>query len=92
VTIPAGATLLKATLVWTDPPGEGLQSDLDLIVTIGAQVRHGNVAPGSAAFDRINNVEQVVWAGVPVGTAQITVSAFKATQGPQRFALVIRVR
>src|SRR5262249_17502482 len=74
VTIPAGATLLKVTLVWTDPPGEGLQSDLDLIVTVGTQVRHGNVSPGSTAFDRTNNVEQVLWTGVPAGTAQIKVS------------------
>jgi hypothetical protein len=92
VSIPAGATLLKVTLVWTDPPGEGLQSDLDLIVTIGAEVRNGNMPPGSTSFDRINNVEQVVWTGVPAGTAQIKILAFKATHGPQKFALVIRVR
>jgi subtilisin family serine protease len=28
ITVAAGATVLKATLVWTDPAGEGLQSDL----------------------------------------------------------------
>jgi hypothetical protein len=61
VQVPPGVHLLKATLVWTDPPGEGLQSDLDLIVTAGTQTRHGNVAAGSTAFDRVNNVEQVVW-------------------------------
>ena len=33
--VPAGAKSLKTTLVWTDPPGEGLQNDLDLIVTAG---------------------------------------------------------
>jgi hypothetical protein len=48
----------RQTLVWTDPPGEGLQSDLDLIVKIGSVERHGNVAPTSLDFDRTNNVEQ----------------------------------
>jgi len=28
IAVPAGTTGIKATLVWTDPPGEGLQSDL----------------------------------------------------------------
>ncbi|MFP3711891.1 hypothetical protein SB783_48765, partial [Paraburkholderia sp. SIMBA_009] len=54
---------LKVTLVWNDAPGEALQNDLDLIVrTADGQKRHGNVAPGSADFDRANNVEQVTWA------------------------------
>jgi len=92
ITVPAGATLLKATLVWTDPPGEGLQSDLDLIVTAGAQVQHGNMPAGSAEFDRINNVEQVVWPNIPEGTVTVTVSAHRVTLGPQNFALVVRVR
>jgi serine protease AprX len=92
ITVPAGATLLKATLVWTDPPGEGLQSDLDLIVTAGAQVQNGNMPAGSADFDRINNVEQVVWPNIPAGTVTVTVSAYRVTLGPQNFALVVRVR
>src|SRR5262249_53073676 len=64
VTVPVGARVLKVTLVWTDPPGEGLQSDLDLIVKAGGQERHGNMPAGSADFDRTNNVEQVVWTNV----------------------------
>jgi hypothetical protein len=91
VMVPAGAKILKATLVWTDPPGEGLQSDLDLIVTAGAQERHGNVAEGSAAFDRTNNVEQVLWANIPAGAVSVTVTAHRVTLGPQNFALVVRV-
>ncbi|KAF5258206.1 hypothetical protein FOXYS1_11235 [Fusarium oxysporum] len=41
---------LKVTLVWTDPPGEMLQNDLDLIVVApdGATERHGN--QGSKSF------------------------------------------
>ena len=91
VVVPAGAKLLKATLVWTDPPGEGLQSDLDLIVAAGGQEWHGNMAPGSPAFDRTNNIEQVIWNNVPAGSAIITIAAHRVTLGPQNFALVIRV-
>jgi serine protease AprX len=79
------------TLVWTDPPGDGLQSDLDLIVASGGQQRHGNMPAASAAFDRTNNVEQVQWSGVPAGTATVTVNAHRITLRPQTFALVIRV-
>lgn len=91
ITVPAGAKRLKATLVWTDPPGEGLQSDLDLIVRAGNVERHGNVAPGSAAFDRTNNVEQVDWVGVPAGNVKVTVAAHSITTTPQSFALVVRI-
>ena len=92
VTVPAGAKLLKATLVWTDPPGEGLQSDLDLIVKTGGKERHGNMPAGAAGFDRTNNVEQVLWTNVPVGPVTITVAAHRVTLGPQSFALVVRVQ
>jgi hypothetical protein len=91
VAVPAGASVLKATLVWTDPPGEGLQSDLDLIVSAGQQVRHGNMPAESTRFDRANNVEQVRWVNVPTGSVTVTVAAHKVTFEPQRFALVIRV-
>jgi serine protease AprX len=92
VTVPAGTKMLKATLVWTDPPGEGLQSDLDLIVKRGGQQRHGNMPAGPVGFDRINNVEQVVWANVPAGPVTVMVAAHRVTVGPQSFALVVRVK
>ena len=91
VQIPVGSSSLKATLVWTDPEGEGLQSDLDLIVKMGNNERHGNMPASSSDFDRINNVEQVLWSNVPAGQATITVRAFKTTLETQDFALVIRV-
>ena len=91
IVVPAGATELKATLVWTDPPGDGLQSDLDLIVKAGAVERHGNVSAASSLFDRTNNVEQVAWTSVPVGPVTVTVSAHRVTLGKQNFALVVRV-
>jgi hypothetical protein len=91
VAIPAGAKLLKVTLVWTDPPGEGLQSDLDLIVASGTARRHGNMAPTSTAFDRVNNVEQIVWENPPSGPATVSVNCSRVTLAPQDFALVVRV-
>ncbi len=49
----AGVTV-TITLVWTDPPGETLQNDLDLIVrTADGEERHGNMG-SSAGFDRRN--------------------------------------
>jgi len=92
LTVAASSTGLKATLVWTDPPGEGLQSDLDLIVKAGGLERHGNMPAGSADFDRANNVEQVVWKNVPAGSVTVAVAAHKVTLEPQKFALVVRVQ
>ncbi|MDX1501747.1 MAG: S8 family serine peptidase [Thermoanaerobaculia bacterium] len=87
---PAGHPL-KATLVWTDFQGEALQNDLDLIVRDGSgEERHGNAPTGSAAFDRFNNVEQVLWKGFPEGRAEILVRAARIVRGPQTFALVVR--
>jgi hypothetical protein len=88
--VPAGATRLKATLVWTDPPGEGLQSDLDLIVKCKNVERHGNMPAGSTGFDRKNNVEQIVWDAIPAGSATVSVIAYGVTLGAQSYALVVR--
>jgi serine protease AprX len=89
--VPAGTTGLKATLVWTDPPGEALQNDLDLIVRdASGSERHGNIPPGSNKFDRINNVEQVIWTGISSGNAQIIVRAFRIPAHEQSYALVVR--
>jgi hypothetical protein len=91
IAIPAASRRLKVTLVWSDPPGEGLQSDLDLVVVAGAQERHGNMTEGSAEFDRHNNVEQVVWDQVPGNQVTISVVAHSVTLVPQNYALVVRV-
>ena len=88
--VTAGQTL-KVTLVWTDPAGDALQNDLDLVVkTPDGQELHGNVAAGAPGFDRSNNVEQVVVPNIAAGTATITVRAFRAVT-PQSYALVVRV-
>jgi hypothetical protein len=81
---------LKVTLVWTDPAGDTLQNDLDLVVRTQGGERHGNMGT-SSGFDRVNNVEQVVWNNIPAGTAEIIVSAFRVTNFPQPYALVWRL-
>jgi hypothetical protein len=91
ITVPATATSLKVTLVWTDPPGEGLQNDLDLIVTGGNAERHGNQPASATGFDRANNVEQVVWDHPPSGAMTIRVRAFRVAQFAQSYALVARI-
>ncbi|MFG2489113.1 S8 family serine peptidase [Streptomyces virginiae] len=91
VTIPEGdRRTLKITLVWTDPPGAGLQNDLDLIVRADGQERHGNMGtdPG---FDRVNNVEQVRWKDIPAGDVEIVVRAHRITQFPQPYAVAWRI-
>ena len=92
VNVPAGATSLKVTLVWTDPPGEGLQNDLDLIVSdASGSARHGNQPANATAFDRTNNVEQVIWDHPSSGQVNILVRAFRVAQFPQSYALVVRI-
>ena len=89
----AAGQSLRVTLVWTDPPGDRLQNDLDLTVTDAAgTIRLGNGTPTSNQPDRVNNVEQVTWDNPAAGTVTIRVSAYNITQGNgQDFALVARV-
>jgi hypothetical protein len=85
------AKTVKVTLVWTDPPGETLQNDLDLIVKNSkGTVKHGNMGGSSKKFDRNNNVEQVVFTTVAPGKLTVTVRAFRAAIQPQSFALAVR--
>lgn len=87
-----GGARLKVTLVWTDRPGPNLQNDLDLIVrTADGQERHGNVSPGSTAFDRNNNVEQVIWENLPAGNVDVIVRAHRVPSFSQTYALVTRI-
>ncbi|MDJ0798859.1 MAG: S8 family serine peptidase [Calothrix sp. MO_167.B12] len=91
VEITGSKSVLKATLVWVDYPGEALQNDLDLIVrTADGEERHGNMPPSSTNFDRSNNVEQVIWNNVKPGKMEIIVRAHRILQ-PQSYALVVRI-
>ncbi|MBC7909447.1 MAG: S8 family serine peptidase [Pyrinomonadaceae bacterium] len=98
---------VRISLVWTDPPGVGnpaLVNNLDLTVTVGANVYKGNVFTGGnsttgGSADTLNNVENVylpagIAAGTPV-TIQITATAINgngilgnADTTDQHFALV----
>lgn len=85
-----GATF-KITLVWSDPAGDTLQNDLDLIVTAAdGTERHGNGGI-SSNFDRVNNVEQVLWTSMPPGAAKIVIRAFHITRFPQPYAYAWRI-
>jgi serine protease AprX len=91
-TVPAGIRrTLKFTLAWTDPPGAQLQNDLDLIIkATNGQERHGNMGTG-AEFDRLNNVEQIVWENVPSGDLTFEIAAFHITRFPQPYAFAWRI-
>jgi serine protease AprX len=81
----------KVTLVWSDPPGAALQNDLDLIVRAAdGSERHGNMGTGKG-FDRVNNVEQVVWENMPPGDAEIVIHAERITRFPQPYAYAWRI-
>jgi hypothetical protein len=87
-----GNATFKITLVWTDPPGEALQNDLDLIlIAADSQERHGNMGAGRD-FDRANNVEQIVWTDIPPGEAKVIVRAERITRFPQPYAFAWRIR
>ncbi len=89
-------TPFKVTLVWTDPPGSPnhprqLVNNLNLIVIApdGTQY-YGNqfTPPYNRAFDRVNNVEQVLIPNPIPGRYYIRVQGENILRGPQGFALV----
>ena len=87
----AGRATFKVTLVWSDPAGAALQNDLDLILrTADGDERHGNMGTGHG-YDRVNNVEQILWTDVPPGEAEIAVRAHRITLYPQPYAYAWRI-
>jgi hypothetical protein len=102
--VPTGATEVKVTLAWDDPPAainavSALVNDLDLIVyNPGDAIRYfpwtldpanpSNPAVRNAA-DHINNVEQVfVDQGIVSGTWRVVVDPYLLPEPPQRYSLV----
>ena len=84
-------SVLKATLVWVDYPGEALQNDLDLIVRHSeGEERHGNMPPSSTDCDHYNNVEQVIWQDIKPGKVEVIIRAHRILE-PQSYAFVLRV-
>jgi len=89
-TTETGATF-KITLAWSDPPGALLQNDLDLLVVAAdGSERHGNMGT-SSDFDRVNNVEQILWTNIPPGSAKIIIRAFRTTRNSQPYACAWRI-
>jgi hypothetical protein len=84
---------LRVTLAWTDPPGPGLQQDLDLlVVTPGNKRIAGNHAMKRSlgqVHDRRNNVEQVVIDEPVADVYQIHVLAYNTPFGSQGFSLAV---
>ncbi len=98
------STPLKATLVWTDQPGNPqdtptlaeLVNDLDFTVRApNGTVYHGNKFQGSwsrannSSFDRLNNTENVFVQAPSVGTWTLEVSGYSVKSAAQKFALAV---
>lgn len=92
---------LKVTMTYTDKEQPGLFNNLNLIVMApDGTERHGNMGTDNG-FDDDNNVEQVVWKGIPPGYVEITVcaesisgtnrNAPRERQPTQSFALAWRI-
>jgi subtilisin family serine protease len=94
---------LKATLVWTDPPGpvggqDILVNDLDLEIAAPDGTTHvgnaGQYPPGSRCLrpdgrDGCNNVEGVLIELPAVGPYTVRVRAHEVQSDPQDYALVV---
>ncbi|KAJ4384400.1 hypothetical protein N0V85_008340 [Neurospora sp. IMI 360204] len=85
----------KVTLAYADLPGGELQNDLNLLVIIGGEQRHGNqhlTMARATTFDRRNNVEQVLWGDVPadVHSVKIVIKAFRFMNSRVPFAYAWR--
>jgi hypothetical protein len=84
---------LRLSLTWTDPPGRGLQNNLNLFLmhTEERQKWIGNseIPRTITTFDRDNNVEIIRIENVVQGEYLIAVQAANIIFGPQDFALVI---
>ena len=81
----------KATLVWTDYPGEGLINNLNLVITDpGGKRFNGNVfePPFDSSLDTSNNVESVLIRDPNPGAYKIEVIGSNVAEGNQNYALV----
>lgn len=92
ISIDAGLPL-RICLAWSDPPGRGLQNDLDLAVRRAGSPKRwiGNEDRIQLRkdFDRQNNVEIVRIDAPEAGIYQIRVAAWNILRPPQPFALVV---
>jgi subtilisin family serine protease len=88
--VATSAVPLRATLVYTDFPGEDLINNLNLFALAPDGRFHlGNDFAGAGSPDGGNNVESVVIRDPEPGTWRLRVVASAVPQGPQDFALVV---
>jgi subtilisin family serine protease len=92
INIEQGASL-RVCLCWTDPPGRGLQNNLNLFV-MHREKQHkwtGNqeLPRTITSFDRDNNVETIRIENVQPGEYLIAVQAANIIFSPQDYALVV---
>lgn len=84
---------LRLCLTWTDPPGRGLQNNLNLFLMHKAKqfkwTGNENLPRTITAFDRDNNVEIIRVDEPNAGEYLIAVQAANVIFSPQDFALVI---
>jgi hypothetical protein len=84
---------LRVCLCWTDPPGRGLQNNLNLFVMHKARQHKwtGNheLPRTITSFDRDNNVEIIRIENAEPGEYLIAVQAANIIFSPQDFALVV---
>ncbi|KPM43300.1 hypothetical protein AK830_g3275 [Neonectria ditissima] len=88
IPLPSERHRLIVTLAYPDPEHGLLQNDLNLIVRVGGEERHGNMG-SDEGFDHTNNVEKVIWDDVPGATAVIVVrvAGFTKPGSEQSFAV-----
>ena len=84
---------LRVCLCWTDPPGRGLQNNLNLFLMHKQQQRqwtgNANIPRTITTFDRDNNVETIRVENVQAGEYLIAVQAANVIFSPQDFALIV---
>lgn len=89
VAVRSPAAPFKATLVWSDFPGQRLVNNLTLLVRLpGGKYLAGNDFADKGELDRANNVESVLLENPAPGAYTIEVVGSEVQEGPQDFALV----
>jgi serine protease AprX len=83
-------TKLKATLVWSDPPGAGITNSLLLKIQNDSGSGGEEDADNNDQEEADNNVQQVLLEGSSDGKATITVKFLSLTKSPQPFFVVWR--
>lgn len=85
---------LRICMSYTDPPGAGIQHDLDLFVELsdGSKLRGNDRVPLQQFVnrpDRANNTEVIRVPNAPAGKVLVQVTARNVIVGPQHYALTI---